>query len=171
MLLCSCCESLEGIGVRREEDDSYLGVDEWFQALHSIIPTLDSFEDVGGLLLMKFLSKCVFWVYFASIWAFSNFLWWEVFWKVEEMLLMQNLTVLTVFYIVYGCSIADENSEVSESEMNQFWPYLLPHLSSAYPHLLRWYRRIIVDGIFEEMLQNVNSDLWYGIGLLLRWNI
>ena len=50
---------------------------------------------------------------------------------------MQNLTVLTVFYIVYGCSIADENSEVSESEMNQFWPYLLPHLSSAYPHLLR----------------------------------
>ena len=67
MLLCSCCESLEGIGVRREEDDSYLGVDEWFQALHSIIPTLDSFEDVGGLLLMKFLSKCVFWVYFASI--------------------------------------------------------------------------------------------------------
>ena len=67
MLLCSCCESLEGIGVRREEDDSYLGVDEWFQALHSIIPTLASFEDVGGLLLMKFLSKCVFWVYFASI--------------------------------------------------------------------------------------------------------
>ena len=57
MLLCSCCESLEGIGVRREEDDSYLGVDEWFQALHSIIPTLDSFEDVGGLLLIKFLSK------------------------------------------------------------------------------------------------------------------
>ena len=63
MLLCSCCESLEGIGVRREEDDSYLGVDEWFQALHSIIPTLDSFEDVGGLLLIKFLSKCVFWEY------------------------------------------------------------------------------------------------------------
>ena len=57
ILLCSCCESLEGIGVRREEDDSYLGVDEWFQALHSIIPTLDSFEDVGGLLLIKFLSK------------------------------------------------------------------------------------------------------------------
>ena len=51
MSLCSCCESLEGIGVRREEDDSYLGVDEWFQALHSIIPTLISFEDVGGIVV------------------------------------------------------------------------------------------------------------------------
>ena len=66
ILLCSCCESLEGIGVRREEDDSYLGVDWCFQALHSIIPTLASFEDVGGLLLIKFLSKmnkCEFWEY------------------------------------------------------------------------------------------------------------
>ena len=46
---------------------------------------------------------------------------------------MQNLTIL---YIVYGCSIADENSEVSESEVNQFWPYLpypspLPILASC----------------------------------------
>ena len=35
--------------------------------------------------------------------------------------------ILTVLCIVYGCSIADGNSEVSESEsaseMNQFWPY------------------------------------------------
>ena len=44
--------------------------------------------------------------------------------EVEEVLLMQNLTVLC---IVYGCSIVDAKSEVSESEMNQFWPYL-PHL-------------------------------------------
>lgn len=29
-------------------------------------------------------------------------------------------------YIVYGSSIVDANSEVSESEMNLFWPYL-PH--------------------------------------------
>ena len=57
LLLCSCCENLEGIGVRIEEDYSYLGIDWWVQALHSIIPTLDSFEDVGGLLLIKFLSK------------------------------------------------------------------------------------------------------------------
>ena len=60
--------------------------------------------------------------------------------EVEEVLLMQNLTILTIFCIVYGSSIADANSEVSESEMNQFWPYL-PHLSSAYPHLLRRHRR------------------------------
>ena len=40
--------------------------------------------------------------------------------EVEEVLLMQNLTILTVLYIVYGSSIADANSEVSESEMNQF---------------------------------------------------
>ena len=46
-------------------------------------------------------------------------------------------------YIVYGCSIVDENCEISESEMSQFWPY------SAYPHLLRRHRGIIVDGIFE----------------------
>ena len=26
-------------------------------------------------------------------------------------------------YIVYGCSIVDAKSEVSESGMNQFWPY------------------------------------------------
>ena len=51
MLLCSCCESLEGIGVRREEDYSYLGIDWWFEALHSIIPTLISFEDVGGIVV------------------------------------------------------------------------------------------------------------------------
>ena len=60
---------------------------------------------------------------------------------------MQNLTILTVFYIVCGSSIADANSEVSESEMNQFWPYL-PHLSSAYPRLFRRFRRTAVDGIF-----------------------
>ena len=60
--------------------------------------------------------------------------------EVEEVLLMQNLTVLC---IVYGCSIVDAKSEVSESEMNQFWPY------SAYPDLLRRHRRIIVDGICE----------------------
>ena len=63
--------------------------------------------------------------------------------EVEEVLLMQNLTILTVFYVVYGCSIVDENCEISESEMSQFWPY------SAYPHLLRRHRGIIVDGIFE----------------------
>ena len=43
----------------------------------------------------------------------------------EEVMLMQYLTVLLC--IVYGCSIADGNSEVSESEsaseVNQFWPY------------------------------------------------
>ena len=33
---------------------------------------------------------------------------------------MQNLTILTVLCIVYGSSIADENSEVSESKVNQF---------------------------------------------------
>ena len=37
--------------------------------------------------------------------------------EVEEVLLMQNLTILC---IVYGCSIVDAKSEVSESEMNQF---------------------------------------------------
>jgi hypothetical protein len=63
--------------------------------------------------------------------------------EVEEVLLMQNLTILTVFYVVYGCSIVDENCEISESEMSQFWPY------SAYPRLLRMHRRIIVDKISE----------------------
>jgi len=33
---------------------------------------------------------------------------------------MQNLTILTIFYIVYGSSLVDANSEVSESEVNQF---------------------------------------------------
>ena len=51
MLLCSCCENFEGIGVRIEEDYSYLGIDWWFEALHSIIPTLISFEDVGGIVV------------------------------------------------------------------------------------------------------------------------
>ena len=55
--------------------------------------------------------------------------------EVEEVLLMQNLTILTVLCIVYGSGIVDENSEVSESEMNQFWPYLptspLPILASC----------------------------------------
>ncbi len=60
--------------------------------------------------------------------------------EVEEVLLMQNVTILT---IVYGCSIVDENCEISESEMSQFWPY------SAYPRLLRMHRRIIVDKISE----------------------
>lgn len=55
---------------------------------------------------------------------------------------MQNLTIL---YIVYGCNIADENSEVSESEVNQFWPYLPLSLASAYPRLLRRSRGIIAD--------------------------
>ena len=54
----------------------------------------------------------------------STFLINVYFEEVEEVMLMQYLTVLC---IVYGCSIADENSEVSESEsaseMNQFWPY------------------------------------------------
>ena len=45
--------------------------------------------------------------------------------------------------IVYGCSIADGNSEICESEMSQFWPY------SAYPDFLRRHRRIIADGICE----------------------
>ena len=60
MLLCSCCENFEGIGVRVriEEDYSYLGIIEDIQTLHTIIPTFISFEDVGGLLLMEFLSKC-----------------------------------------------------------------------------------------------------------------
>ena len=40
--------------------------------------------------------------------------------EVEEVLLMQNLTILTVFYVVYGCSIVDAKSEVSESGMNLF---------------------------------------------------
>ena len=64
--------------------------------------------------------------------------------EVEEVLLMQNLTVLC---IVYGCSIVDAISEVSESDMNEFWPHL-PHLSSAYPRLFRRFRRTAVDGIF-----------------------
>ena len=61
-------------------------------------------------------------------------------------------------YIVYGCSIVEENSEICEiseisgisenceiceSEMSQFWPY------SAYPDFLRRHRRIIADGICE----------------------
>jgi hypothetical protein len=54
----------------------------------------------------------------------STFLINVYFEEVEEVMLMQYLTVLC---IVYGCSIADGNSEVSESEsaseMNQFWPY------------------------------------------------
>ena len=49
---------------------------------------------------------------------------------------MQNLTILTILYIVYGSSIADENSEVSESEVNQFLalpasPLPLPILASC----------------------------------------
>ena len=52
-----------------------------------------------------------------------------MFWKVEKVLLMQNLTILTVLCIVYGSGIVDENSEVSESEVNQFLAYL-PLLSS-----------------------------------------
>ena len=37
--------------------------------------------------------------------------------EVEEVLLMQNLTI---FCIVCGCSIVDAKSEVSDSEINQF---------------------------------------------------
>ena len=53
----------------------------------------------------------------------STFLINVYFEEVEEVMLMQYLTVLLC--IVYGCSIADGNSEVSESasEVNQFWPY------------------------------------------------
>ena len=45
-------------------------------------------------------------------------------------------------YIVYGCSIVDENSEISEiseSEMSQFCP------NSANPRLLRMHRGVIDD--------------------------
>lgn len=59
---------------------------------------------------------------------------------------MQNLTIL---YIVYGSSIADENSEVSESKVNQFLALPASPSPSAYPRLLRRCRRIIIDGIFE----------------------
>jgi|KBSMisStandDraft_5_1062788.scaffolds.fasta_scaffold119061_3 hypothetical protein len=62
---------------------------------------------------------------------------------------MQNLTILTILYIVYGSSIADENSEVSESEVNQFLALPASPLLSAYPRLLRRHRRIIVDKISE----------------------
>ena len=51
--------------------------------------------------------------------------------EVEGVFLMQNLTILC---IVYECSIVDENSEISESEMNQFWPYpTSPHLCLSSP--------------------------------------
>jgi len=43
-----------------EKKNTTIWIDRCFQALHSIIPTLGSFEDVGGLLLIKVLSKCVF---------------------------------------------------------------------------------------------------------------
>ena len=66
--------------------------------------------------------------------------------EVEEVLLMQNLTIL---YLVYGSSIADANSEVSESEMNQFLALPASPSPSAYPRLLRRYRGIIVDKISE----------------------
>ncbi len=39
-----------------EKKNTTIWIDRCSQALHSIIPTLGSFEDVGGLLLMKFLS-------------------------------------------------------------------------------------------------------------------
>ena len=53
--------------------------------------------------------------------------------EVEEVLLMQNLTIL---YIVYGSSIVDENSEISESKVHQFLalpasPLPLPILASC----------------------------------------
>ena len=51
-----------------------------------------------------------------------------------------------IVYCIYGCSIADANSEVSESEMNLFWSYL-PH-----PHPLSIFVSfggIIADEIFE----------------------
>jgi hypothetical protein len=43
---------------------------------------------------------------------------------------------MTIFYIVYGSSIADENSEISESKVNQFLalpasPSPLPILASC----------------------------------------
>ena len=62
---------------------------------------------------------------------------------------MQNLTILTILYIVYGSSIADENSEVSESEMIQFLALPASPSPSVYHRLLRMHRRIIVDKISE----------------------
>ena len=60
---------------------------------------------------------------------------------------MQNLTILTILYIMHGSSIVDANSEVSESEMNQFLALPASPSPSAYPRLLRMHRRIIVDKI------------------------
>ena len=56
---------------------------------------------------------------------------------------------LTIFYIMYGSSIADANSEVSESEVNQFLALPASPSPSAYPRLLRMHRGIIVDKISE----------------------
>lgn len=59
---------------------------------------------------------------------------------------MQNLTIL---YIVYGSSIVDENSEISESKVHQFLALPASPSPSVYPRLLRMHRRIIVDKISE----------------------
>jgi hypothetical protein len=41
-----------------EKKNTTIWINRCFQALHSIAPTLGSFEDVEGLLLIKFLNKC-----------------------------------------------------------------------------------------------------------------
>ena len=94
--------------------------------------------------------------------VFECFLWWEVFLESRESVVDAESDYID--YIVYGCSIVEENSEnseiseisenseiseicenceICESEMSQFWPY------SAYPDFLRRHRRIIADGICE----------------------
>ncbi len=91
--------------------------------------------------------------------VFECFLWWEVFLESRESVVDAESDYIDyIGYIVYGCSIVEENSEISEnceisgisenceiceSEMSQFWPY------SAYPDFLRRHRRIIADGICE----------------------
>lgn len=70
MLLCSCCENFEGIGVRIEEEKKTTVIWELIDDLkpYTALFLLWSLSKMsGGLLLMKFVSKCVFWVYFASI--------------------------------------------------------------------------------------------------------
>ena len=147
MLLCSCCENFEGIGVRIEEEKKTTVIWELIDDLkpYTALFLLWSLSKMsGGLLLMKFVSKCVFWVYFASILrVFEHFLI-----SYDERSFGSRGSVVDaesdyIDYIVYGCSIVDENCEISESEMSQFWPY------SAYPRLLRMHRRIIVDKISE----------------------
>ena len=129
-----------------EKKNTTSWISRCFQTLHTVIPILACLEDVGGLLLMRIPSKCE---EMCILRVFEYFLWWEVFWKVKKVLLMQNLTILSLLCIVYGCSIADANSEVSESGMNQFSALPALSLASPYPRLLWRHRRIIVNEIFE----------------------